>query len=91
MQKARTLQTQRFENERIFTNAEMTLPLIEKYCQLDAASEKILSQAIDKFKLSARSYIRTLKLSRTIADLDQSLNIQTKHLAESLQYRGKWG
>lgn len=91
VQNARSIQTERFEKERIFTNAEMTLPLIEKYCQLEPQSEKILSQAIDKFKLSARSYIRTLKLSRTIADLDGSQNIQTKHLAESLQYRGKWG
>jgi magnesium chelatase family protein len=91
VQNARTIQTQRFAHEKIFTNSEMSLPLIEKYCQLDEQTQNILSKAIDKFKLSARSYIRTLKLSRTIADLDNSQNIQSKHLAESLQYRGKWG
>jgi magnesium chelatase family protein len=69
----------------------MTLPLIEKHCQLDEKSQKLLENAIDKFKLSARGYMRILKLSRTIADLDNSQNIQLKHIAESLQYRGRWG
>jgi magnesium chelatase family protein len=91
VQKARDIQTQRFANagENIFTNGEMNLKMIEKYCKLDTTSQNLLSQAVDKFKLSARSYIRILKLSRTIADLAQSDNIQVSHLAESLQYRGR--
>ncbi len=91
VQKARDIQSQRFQNETIFTNAEMSLKLIEKYCQLDVESKNLLDAAIDKFRMSARSYMRILKLSRTIADLDGSENILSKHLAESLQYRGRWG
>jgi magnesium chelatase family protein len=91
VQAARDIQTQRFATEGIHTNAEMTSALIRKYCQLDSDGEKLLNQAIDKFHLSARAYMKILKLSRTIADLDGSSKIQVKHLAESLQYRGRWG
>jgi len=90
VQAARDIQTRRFAKEGIHTNAEMTPAMIRKYCQLDPAGEKLLSQAIEKFNLSARAYMKILKLSRTIADLDGSPNIQLKHLAESLQYRGRW-
>jgi magnesium chelatase family protein len=90
VQKARDIQTKRFQGTKIFTNSEMSLPLIQKYCILDSNTEKLLSQAIDKYKLSARGYMRLLKLSRTIADLEGSENIELKHLAESLQYRGRW-
>lgn len=91
VQKARNIQTVRFTNDLIQTNAEMNLPMIEKYCKLDLPTNKLLSQAIDKFKLSARSYMRLLKLSRTIADLEGKESIEISHLAESLQYRGRWG
>jgi magnesium chelatase family protein len=91
VQKARDIQTARFAGQSIFTNAEMNLSMIQKYCVLDEQSEKLLSQAVDKFKLSARSYIRILKLSRTIADLEGVEKVVVKHLAEALQYRGRWG
>ena len=91
VQKARDIQTRRFESETISTNSEMTLPMVQIYCKLDEASKKLLDTAIDKYQLSARSYIRILKLSRTIADLEGVPDINTQHLAESLQYRGKWG
>ncbi|MEI6728909.1 MAG: YifB family Mg chelatase-like AAA ATPase [bacterium] len=91
VQKARDIQTKRFDGENIYTNGEMNLRMIEKYCVLDEQSQKVLSQAVDKFKLSARSYMRLLKLSRTIADLAGAENISIEHLLESLQYRGKWG
>jgi magnesium chelatase family protein len=90
VQAARKIQTTRFKGTGIQTNSEMNLPMIEKYCELDPASQKLLSQAIDKFKLSARGYMRILKLSRTIADLENEPKILVKHLAESLQYRGRW-
>jgi magnesium chelatase family protein len=89
VQMARDIQDKRFSGEGIFTNAEMNLKLVEKYCKLDIPTQNLLSQAMDKFKLSARSYIRVLKLSRTIADLANSENIQLSHLAEALQYRGR--
>lgn len=90
VQAARDIQTERYKNYGIKTNSEMTLPLIEKFCKLDHQGEKILAAAIDKFKLSARSYMRILKLSRTIADLESSSIIKPEHLAHSLQYRGRW-
>ena len=90
VQNARDIQTQRFAGTKIFTNAEMSLAMVQKHCHLNPNGEKLLAQAIDKFKLSARGYMRILKLSRTIADLDNSENIEIKHLAESLQYRGRW-
>jgi magnesium chelatase family protein len=91
IQKARDLQTKRFAGTGIFTNSEMSLSMIQKYCILDKPTQELLSKAVDKFKLSARAYMRLTKLSRTIADLEGCENIQLKHLAESLQYRGRWG
>jgi magnesium chelatase family protein len=88
VQKARDIQSQRFETEKIFTNSEMSLPMIEKYCILGDQQKKILDQAIEKYKLSARSYMRILKVSRTIADLNQHENIEISDIAESLQFRG---
>ena len=60
---------------------------IKKYCKLDEASEGVLRTAISKFSLSGRAYDRILKLSRTIADLENSENIKTKHILEAIQYR----
>lgn len=89
VQAARDIQTQRFSGKNIFTNAEMNLPQVKKYCILTESAQKILSQAIDKFNLSGRGYIRLLKISRTIADLDNSEVVDTKHIAEALQFRPK--
>ena len=60
---------------------------IKKYCKLDDACEGVLKTAIARFSLSGRAYDRILKLSRTIADLDNAENIQTKHILEAVQYR----
>ena len=90
VQKARDKQLSRFDSLNIFSNSEMNLSLIQKHCQLDVVSQKLITQAIDKYKLSARSYMKILKLTRTIADLDNSDIILIQHLAESLQYRPKF-
>jgi magnesium chelatase family protein len=68
----------------------MNLAMIQKYCVLDEASKQLLKHASEKFKLSARAYMRLLKLSRTIADLAGTEQISLEHMAESLQYRGKF-
>lgn len=68
-------------------NVQLNNRQIEQYCQLDSISENLLSQAIDKLKLSARSYHRLLKLARTIADLADQRDIQPDHIAESIGYR----
>jgi magnesium chelatase family protein len=87
--KAREIQTSRFQKHTILTNAELTLPLIKKYCPLNEESQQLMDTAIDSFNLSARSYIRLIKVSRTIADLAGEKHILTEHLIEALSYRPK--
>ena len=88
--KARGIQLARLQEFGLFTNSEMGSLEIRKFCRLNPESMVLLNKAVDKYQLSARSYNRILKLSRTIADLAGSENIQTIHLAESLQYRGRF-
>ena len=87
--KAREIQHQRFKQDSIFTNAEMKNPQIKKYCQLSKTVEQILQQAGVKFQLSARAYLKMIKVARTIADLEGSPEIEISHMAEALQYRSK--
>jgi len=84
---ARRIQLDRFKGMKIYSNAQMTNRHIKKFCQIDEASQKLIELAIDRFGLSARAYTRILKVSRTIADLEGSENIQTSHLSEAIQYR----
>ena len=84
---ARKIQLNRFKGTGIFCNSNMTQAQIKKYCQLDNTSKKLLERAFDKLGISARANNRILKLSRTIADLDQAEHIQAKHIAEAIQYR----
>ena len=85
--KARQIQTKRYENENILTNAELTSELIKKYCKIDEKSQELLKVAAVKYQLSGRRYDRVLKLARTIADLDESANITQLHLMQALQYK----
>ena len=65
----------------------MTSRLIRKYCRLDEASEKMLEMAMTRLGLSARAYDRILKVARTIADLEASPDITSRHLQEAISYR----
>lgn len=69
------------------SNAELSSRETETFCTLKPAEEKLLDQAMEKLKLSARAYHRILRMSRTIADLDDTKNIETKHLSEAISYR----
>lgn len=89
VQTARDIQTERFKNEKIITNSEITPEKIEKFCQVDEKAIDILRNAVNQMYLSARGYHRILKLSRTIADLNGQEIIETNHVAEALQYRPK--
>ncbi len=85
--RARKIQAERYKGYDIFTNSELTPNLVKKFCQVDEESKMMLKTAIAKFGLSGRAYDRVLKLSRTIADLDESEQIQSRHIAQCLQYR----
>lgn len=85
--KAREIQAQRYKNESILTNAELTTDLIKKYCKIDEKSREMLKVAVVKYQLSGRRYDRILKLARTIADLEGSENILQLHLMQALQYK----
>ena len=69
------------------TNAELNSRETETYCKLQSSEAQLLNRAMQKLKLSARAYHRILRMSRTIADLDNSDNIQAKHLSEAISYR----
>ncbi|MBI1812927.1 YifB family Mg chelatase-like AAA ATPase [Candidatus Peregrinibacteria bacterium] len=84
---ARSLQRERFFGMRTQTNKEMNVKQIDALCPLDAASVKLLQNAVQRMGLSARSYHRTIKVARTIADLQGESSISASHIAESLQYR----
>ncbi len=85
--KARKIQAARYKSENILTNSELTSEMVKKYCQIDEASKEIFKTAIVKYQLSGRRYDRTLKLARTIADLDGVEIIGQKHLMQALQYK----
>ena len=85
---ARNIQTLRFEKyTSVHYNAQMSSKLIREYCSLDDVSLQLLKTAMERLNLSARAYDRILKVSRTIADLDNSENINSNHIAEAIQYR----
>ena len=65
----------------------MTNKLIKQYCPLTPLVQGILKAAVERFDLSARSYFRLIKVSRTIADLTGSADITPTHMAEAIQYR----
>lgn len=85
--KARKIQIDRFANININFNSEMNTKLVKKHCCLDSKAEELLNLSFNHYGLSGRSLDRILKLSRTIADLDESEDIKLSHLAESLNYR----
>ena len=85
--RARKIQYERYKKYQIFSNSELTPKLIEKFCKLDNESRQMLKLAFDNLGLSARAYNRILKVARTIADLDNSENIEKQHIAEAIQYR----
>lgn len=85
--KARDIQSARFRENSCICNHEMDNKMVKKYCQLDQEVEDLAQQAYEHFNMSARAYMRVLKVARTIADLDSSPVISKAHLTEALQYR----
>lgn len=87
VQKARNLQLKRFKGSKIGSNAELSNKSIKIYCALSEECLQLLRMAVTKMHLSGRSYYRTIKLARTIADLENVESIAPSHIAEALQYR----
>jgi len=81
----RAFKTQQERGPRI--NAELTVEEIETFCNLQEKERELLKKAMDRLKLSARAYHRILKLARTIADIEDSQNIEIPHLTEAIGYR----
>ena len=85
---ARKRQTERFQNHRgLFHNAQMQSKALREFCALPDDALRLLQQAMEKLRLSARAYDRILKVARTIADLEDRDYIRTSHVAEAIQYR----
>ena len=84
---ARNIQSKRFKDIRIHCNAQMPDNSIHNFCVLDNSARKLLLNKIKHLQLSARTYSRILKVSRTIADLSASTLIELNHIAEAIHYR----
>lgn len=92
----RKVQEKRFAGVKgVYCNAQMTARQLRQYCNIDDSGHQLLKNAMDKLGLSARAFDRILKLSRTIADLENRENIGNEHLAEAINYRSldrdNWG
>jgi len=87
VKRARAIQSERFQRMKIHINADMNSRQIRRFCGVDPESDSLLERAMEKLGLSARAYSRILKIARTIADLDESIDIKPDHVAESIQYR----
>ena len=85
--KARKIQAERYKDEGILTNSELTGKLIKKFCKLDEKTSEFLKVASQKYQLSGRKYDRILKLARTIADINEQKNITIENITQALQYR----
>jgi magnesium chelatase family protein len=84
---ARKRQSERLLKYGIHLNAHMNIDLIKKYCVLDNQLQELMYIAVKKFKLSARSFYKVLKVSRTIADLEERESIQKEDILEALSFR----
>jgi len=94
--RARQIQSERYNGqEGIFCNAQMSSRQIREYVELDATSNTLLKNAMERLGLSARAYDRILRVARTIADLEGSAVVDSTHISEAIQYRSldreSWG
>jgi magnesium chelatase family protein len=87
VERARTVQAARFGGRSPLLNGRMTPRQIRKYCKLNSAGEQMLKAAMTELGLSARAHDRILRVSRTIADLEGTADIQAHHVSEAINYR----
>ncbi len=84
---ARTIQLKRYEGDSIYSNSQLSPKDIKKYCKLNKEADGIMKEAFKRYRFSARTYNRILKVARTIADLDGQDIIVGKHILEAIRYR----
>lgn len=93
--RAREIQLERYKEQGIYCNAQMSTKMQTQYCEINTAAKTLLNKAMEKLNLSARAYNRILKVARTIADLSANPNVEAEHIAEAIQYRSldreNWG
>ncbi|MBQ2285599.1 MAG: YifB family Mg chelatase-like AAA ATPase [Clostridia bacterium] len=87
VEKARLVQHERYKEEGIYTNSQLSSSMIRKYCRISPEIKEVLRGAFDNLGLSARAHDRILKVARTIADLEGAEEITVNHIAEAIQYR----
>ena len=87
VEKAREIQRRRFKGKSIEFNSRMTEGELKQFCVLDAAGEDLLEKAYELYDMTVRGYHKVLKVARTIADLDKSEVITSKHISEAVCYR----
>ena len=85
--RTRRRQIERYQGEKIYSNAQMSPRQLRKYCNLSPECERLLENAMSRLGLSARAHDRILKVSRTIADMEGSEDIGVPHTSEAIQYR----
>ena len=87
VERARQIQLERYKNTNIFKNSDLTSKLIKEFCKIDEQSNSLLKESFEKMSMSARGYDKVLKIARTIADLEESEDIQKHHVFEALTFR----
>lgn len=85
--KAREIQIKRFKGEKIFSNSRMRAKHLKRYCEIPKEGDLLLKNAFQQLGLSARAFDKILKLSRTIADIEEREKIESQDIAEAIQYR----
>src|SRR5881409_868057 len=83
----RARQVERYHGSGAHNNAQLRPGQLRKYCRIDGPGRTLIEQAVARLGLSARAYMRILKVARTIADLEQRDSIAAEHVAEAIQYR----
>lgn len=87
VERTRDIQKNRYKSEKIYCNSQMDSKMIKRYCKLSNKANRIIEKIYNRYKLSARAYSRILKVSRTIADLNEKEQIEESDIIEALQYR----